>query len=65
LRLNIYREQEVAKTYSSVELTVLTKATDEGVYDGRYKLAIYDAAADTDKDGKPVELTGKVSCGAE
>jgi hypothetical protein len=65
LRLNIYREQEVAKTYNSVELTVLTKATDEGVYDGRYKLAIYDAAADTDKDGKPVELTGKVSCGAE
>jgi hypothetical protein len=65
LRLNIYREQEVAKTYSSVELTVLTKATDEGVYDGRYKLAVYDGTADTDKDGKPVELTGKVSCGAE
>ena len=65
LRLNIYREHQVANTYSSVELTILTKASDEGVYDGQYKLAVYDAAADTDKDGKPVELTGKVSCGAE
>jgi len=65
LRLNIYSEREVAKTYSSVELTILTKASDEGAYDGRYKLAIYDSTADTDKDGKPVELTGKVSCGAE
>jgi hypothetical protein len=65
LRLNIYHEHEVASTYSSVELTILTKASDEGVYDGQYTLQIYDSAADTDKDGKPVELTGKVSCGAE
>ncbi|TGT28708.1 hypothetical protein EN812_34305, partial [Mesorhizobium sp. M4B.F.Ca.ET.169.01.1.1] len=65
LRLNIYREQEVAKTYSSVELTILTKASDEGVYDGNYKLAVYDSTADKDSDGKPVDLTGKVSCGAE
>jgi hypothetical protein len=27
--------------------------------------AANDAAADTDKDGKPKELTGKVSCRAE
>lgn len=65
LRLNIYREHDAAPTYNSVELTILTKASDEGVYDGRYTLAIYDAAADTEKDGKPVEVTGKVSCGAE
>ena len=65
LRLNIYREHEVANTYNSVELTILTKARDEGVYDGRYTLAIYDAAADTDQDGKQVEVKGKVSCGAE
>ncbi|MFK0686864.1 hypothetical protein ACFX5Q_01460 [Mesorhizobium sp. IMUNJ 23033] len=65
LRLNIYREHEAAPTYNSVELTILTKTSDEGVYDGRYTLAIYDAAADTDQDGKPVEVTGKVSCGAE
>lgn len=32
---------------------------------GQYTLAIYDNAADTEKDGKPKELTGKVSCGAE
>ena len=65
LRLNIYREYEVAQNYNSVELTILTKASDEGVYDGHYTLAVYDAAADTDKDGKPAELTGKVSCGAQ
>jgi len=65
LRLNIYHEQEVEKAFNSVELTILTKASDEGVYDGSYKLAIYDAAADTEQDGKPKELTGKVSCGAE
>ena len=65
LRLNIYHEHEVANAFNSVELTILTKASDEGVYDGQYTLAVYDNAADTDKDGKPVELTGKVSCGAE
>jgi hypothetical protein len=65
LRLLVYREHEVANTYSSVELTILTKASDEGVYDGQYTLAVYDGATDVDKDGKPVELTGKVSCGAE
>jgi hypothetical protein len=65
LRLNIYREHQLADAYNYVELTILTKASDEGVYDGQYTLAIYDNAADTDKDGKPAELTGKVSCGAE
>ena len=65
LRLNIYREHEAAQRFNSVELTILTKTTDEGVYDGGYTLAIYDAAADTDQDGKPIEVTGKVSCGAE
>ncbi|MBZ9676560.1 hypothetical protein [Mesorhizobium sp. ES1-1] len=65
LRLNIYHEQDVAKSFSSVELTILTTASDEGVYDGKYTLAIYDSAADRDKDGETTDLTGKVSCGAE
>lgn len=65
LRLNIYREQEVAKRFSSVELMILTRASDEGVYDGDYKLAVYDSTADKGGDGKTVDLTGKVSCGAE
>jgi len=65
LRLNIYREHEAAQRLNSVELTILTKTSDEGVYDGGYTLSIYDAAADADQDGKPVEVTGKVSCGAE
>jgi hypothetical protein len=65
LRLNIYHEHQLGDKFNSVELTILTKTSDEGVYDGQYTLAIYDAAADTDQDGKPVEVTGKVSCGAE
>ena len=65
LRLNIYHEHQVANTYSSVELTILTKASDEGVYDGQYKLAVYDSTADKDGDGKPANLSGPVSCGAE
>ena len=65
LRLLVYREHEQANSYGSVELTILTKASDEGVYDGRYTLAVYDVVADVAKDGKPVETTGKVSCGAE
>lgn len=63
LRLNIYREHEVADTYSSVELTILTKAGDEGTYDGGYTLAVYDGAAGA--NGEPVQLAGTVSCGAE
>lgn len=65
LRLNIYGEHEVAQKFNTVELTIMTKTTDEGVYDGNYTLSIYDAAADKEQDGKPVEVTGKVSCGAE
>lgn len=65
LRLNIYHELEVAKRFSSVELTILTKASDEGVYDGNYKLAVYDNTADKNGDGKTADLAGKVSCGAE
>ncbi|RWN01704.1 MAG: hypothetical protein EOR84_06405 [Mesorhizobium sp.] len=65
LRLLVYREHEVANTYSSVELTILTKAGEEGVYDGRYSLAIYEGTADAGGDGMPAALTGKVSCGAE
>ena len=63
LRLLVYHEHGVSKMFSSVELTILTKAKEEGVYDGQYTLAVYDSTADTDH--KSVEFKGKVSCGAE
>ena len=63
LRLLVYREHEAKDSYRSVELTILTKAKDEGTYDGRYTLAVYDGTAGVDSD--PVELKGDVSCGAE
>ena len=56
-------EFEAKDSYRSVELTILTKAKDEGTYDGRYTLAVYDGTAGVDSD--PVELKGDVSCGAE
>ncbi|MES0212367.1 hypothetical protein NKJ93_25315 [Mesorhizobium sp. M0028] len=65
LRLLVYHERQVENAYGYVELVILTKASDEGVFDGRYLLAIYDVTADAEKDGKPAELTGKVSCGAD
>ncbi|MET2829379.1 hypothetical protein ABVQ20_20630 [Mesorhizobium shangrilense] len=63
LRLLVYHEHEASKMFSSVELTILTKATEEGVYDGQYTLTVYDSTADTDR--KSVDFSGKVSCGAE
>jgi len=65
LRLNVYQEHQLADAYNYVELTILTKTSDEGVYDGQYTLAVYDSTADKDGDGKTADLTGKVSCGAE
>ncbi|RUX21207.1 hypothetical protein EOA27_06615 [Mesorhizobium sp. M2A.F.Ca.ET.037.01.1.1] len=63
LRLLVYREHEAKDTYRSVELTILTKASDESTYDGRYTLAVYDGTAGVSSD--PVEFKGDVSCGAE
>ncbi|MER9224085.1 hypothetical protein NKI72_00245 [Mesorhizobium sp. M0437] len=65
LRLLVNHERQVENAYGYVELAILTKASDEGVYDGRYLLSIYDGTAEAEKDGKQAELTGKVSCGAE
>lgn len=63
LRLLVYREHEAGDSYRSVELTILTTAKDESVYDGRYTLSVHDGTAGADSE--PVELKGDVSCGAE
>ncbi|WP_352452222.1 hypothetical protein [Mesorhizobium sp. M0106] len=65
LRLLVYHERQVENAHGYVELAILTKASEEGVYDGRYLLSIHGVTADAEKDGKQAELTGKVSCGAE
>ncbi|WP_366930459.1 hypothetical protein [Mesorhizobium sp.] len=62
LRLLVYREHEAGDSYRSVELTILTKASDESTYDGRYTLSVYDGSG---ADSEPVEFKGDVSCGAE
>ena len=64
LRLLLYREREGDKPFGSVELTILTKADDEGSYGGRYTLQVYDDV-DGSPEGKSWSLEGEISCGAE
>jgi hypothetical protein len=64
LRLRIYRERETGQ-HGYVELTILTKAKgdpDEGLFEGRYDLTVYEVA---DPEGKTRKFSGKVSCTAE
>ncbi|RAZ91655.1 hypothetical protein DPM33_08695 [Mesorhizobium hawassense] len=63
LRLLVYREHGAKDTYRSVELTIMTKAKDEGTYDGHYTLSVNDGTAGMSSD--PVQFKGDVSCGAE
>jgi hypothetical protein len=64
LRLLLYREREADKPFGSVELTILTKADDEGSYAGRYALQVYDNV-DGSPEGKSWNFEGEISCGAE
>lgn len=64
LRLLLYREREGDKPFGSVELTILTKADDEGSYAGRYTLDVSDSS-DASSEGKSWKFEGDISCGAE
>ena len=64
LKLDLYREWEVDKSFDYVELVIETQASDEGVYGGSYRLTIFDSAGAAG-EGKRTELGGEISCGAE
>lgn len=64
LRLLVYHEREIGQTVASVTLTILTRASDEGVYDGTYALAVDDPRVNPG-EYEPMEFDGKISCGVE
>ena len=69
LRLLLYREREGDKPHGYVELTIVTKARPgddgEGMYDGRYTLAVFDMTEENGGEGVTVEREGDVECSAE
>lgn len=69
LRLLLYREREGDKPHGYVELTIQTKARagddEEGLYDGRYTLSVFDTAADDSAEGVTARRVGDVTCFAE
>jgi hypothetical protein len=64
LRLLLYREREGDKPHGYVELTILTKASDEGSYGGRYMLEVFDTD-NASPEGNSWKFEGEISCGAE
>lgn len=65
LKLDIYREREGDKPFGSVELIVrTTSAGDEGGFEGRYELVVYDGTGEG-AEAKEARYDGKVSCGTE
>lgn len=61
VRLHFYAETPPdADTFASLEMILLTEATDEpGVYEGDYLLSVFNEA------GEVIDLTGKVTCDME
>jgi hypothetical protein len=65
LKLHLYREWEVDKSFDYVELVIETQAgDDEGLYGGSYKLTIFDSKGAAG-EGKQTELGGEINCDAE
>lgn len=65
LKLLVYREREGDKPHGYVELTIETKTVDEGIYDGPYRLQVFDMTDDSSGEGKTFEFKGKTSCFVE
>jgi hypothetical protein len=65
LKLHLYREWEVDKSFDYVELVIETQAgDDEGLYGGSYKLTVFDSAGAAG-EGKETALDGEINCDAE
>lgn len=68
LRLLLYREREGNKPHGYVQLSLETRARggdDEGIYDGRYALTVFDAVGEYNVEGVTVNRAGNVTCFAE
>ena len=68
LRLLLYREREGDKPHGYVELAIETKVrgeADEGFYDGRYTLTVFDTTLENGGEGVTLNREGEVVCSAE
>ena len=67
LKLLLYREREGDKAHGYVELLIETAArgeADEGLYEGRYALSVFDTQGDAG-EGMTFDVAGDVVCSAE
>jgi hypothetical protein len=68
LRLLLYREREGDKPHGYVELAIETKGrgeADEGFYDGRYTLTVFDTTLESGGEDVTLNREGEVVCSAE
>jgi hypothetical protein len=68
VNLVLYREWDINKLFSSIEISIETKANEgddeEGSYTGSYKVMI-SYTDESNPDGKQVDLTGAIDCSAD
>jgi len=65
LRLLLYRERDGDKPHGYVEITIRTKAGEEGTYAGNYELTAFDTTGTDGGDARRLDLKGKISCFVE
>ena len=65
LRLLLYRERAGDTPFGLIEIVLLTSMVEEGVYDGRYQVAVSDMTGDTTGEGRRWDFEGAVSCFVE
>lgn len=62
LRLHLYRERSGPHGYVELILETTQSGDDETVFEGTYKLILYDMTDARDGEGKRLEAEGKASC---
>lgn len=63
LRLRLYQDIDAKPIYGSMELVIMTEATDEEQsFAGRYRLTVFDTAGREPGDAKESRFEGGVSC---
>lgn len=64
LKLHLYRERQGDAAHGYVELIVEAKQSpdDETVFQGAYKLEVYDMTGAKDGEGRKLEASGKAAC---
>jgi hypothetical protein len=64
LKLHLYRERAADAPHGYIELILETKQSqsDETVFEGTYKLEVYDMTDAKDGEGRKIEAEGKAAC---